>query len=669
MEKVEKIKEVVEEEKKASKKGLKKLLKKANKKLQQAIKTITSVEEKNLLEEIASEVPENKIFLVHFGRGVEEDYTGLERYFEEQGFGDTNLDIYPAFPHGMVEFKSKEQSLSFVKSLTPIKESENKAYFAEIEFDDSTSKRICLFFYSKIDKSELNSDQKNQLPDASYEAEGLPGLIIHHDFITPEEEASFFEEIDSKEWINLKKRRIQHYGYDFIYGINKVNKDKKIGDLPEWLGPSLKNLNEICREFNSDKDLDQLTINEYNPGDGIPPHVDAHSPFEQAVAIISIGSGLVMSFKSKEGDQKHVYLPRRSAYILTGETRYGWYHSVPLRKVDRVDGKLKFRQRRISLTFRTVRKNKACECDFEYFCDSRGFSQDLVKIPNLMNKNEDGKGKVVYNDEEEQKLIDQARESKEEEKPTDMEKKYVYDVYEKIAPHFSHTRYKAWPQVEKFLMEIPKGSVVADVGCGNGKYLNLNPDLVMIGTDITNNLLKICYEEKNANVFRADSLFLPVKSNIVDYVISIAVIHHFSNSNLRKKALEELLRIVRPGGKVLVTVWALEQNKKFKTADVFVPWNLHNKYHKENVKGGIEEEDAVQKVIEEGENRPEVYENEEKQAVVYKRYYHLFVFKELETLLGEINGLKIVESFYDRDNWCCVFEKVIGKGSEEMAEN
>ena len=26
--------------------------------------------------------------------------------------------------------------------------------------------------------------------------------------------------------------------------------------------------------------FDQLTINNYKPGDGIPPHIDTHSPFE-----------------------------------------------------------------------------------------------------------------------------------------------------------------------------------------------------------------------------------------------------------------------------------------------------------------------------------------------------------------------------------------------------
>ena len=31
--------------------------------------------------------------------------------------------------------------------------------------------------------------------------------------------------------------------------------------------------------------------------------------------------------------------------------------------------------------------------------------------------------------------------------PSEMEKKHVYEVYEKIAPHFSNTRYKPWPKI------------------------------------------------------------------------------------------------------------------------------------------------------------------------------------------------------------------------------
>lgn len=39
-----------------------------------------------------------------------------------------------------------------------------------------------------------------------------------------------------------------------------------------------------------------------------------------------------------------------------------------------------------------------------------------------------------------------------------------------LAPAFrSHTRYKPWPRVEKFLSELEPCSFVADAGCGNGK--------------------------------------------------------------------------------------------------------------------------------------------------------------------------------------------------------
>jgi alkylated DNA repair protein alkB family protein 8 len=70
-----------------------------------------------------------------------------------------------------------------------------------------------------------------------------------------------------------------------------------------------------------------------------------------------------------------------------------------------------------------------------------------------------------------------------------MEKKHVYEVYEKIAEHFSHTRYKGWPKIVDFLNALPDGSVVADVGCGNGKYLGVNPNIQMIGTDRSRNLM------------------------------------------------------------------------------------------------------------------------------------------------------------------------------------
>jgi hypothetical protein len=33
---------------------------------------------------------------------------------------------------------------------------------------------------------------------------------------------------------------------------------------------------------------------------------------------------------------------------------------------------------------------------------------------------------------------------------------------------------------------------VADVGCGNGKYLGINENIFIIGTDRSENLIEIC---------------------------------------------------------------------------------------------------------------------------------------------------------------------------------
>lgn len=49
--------------------------------------------------------------------------------------------------------------------------------------------------------------------------------------------------------------------------------------------------------------------------------------------------------------------------------------------------------------------------------------------------------------------------------------------------------------------------------------------------------------------------------------------------------------------------------------------------------------------------------DEAKGAVVLQRYYHLFEQYELDGLVQEIPGLKVVDSFYDRSNWCVIFQK------------
>lgn len=61
-----------------------------------------------------------------------------------------------------------------------------------------------------------------------------------------------------------------------------------------------------------------------------------------------------------------------------------------------------------------------------------------------------------------------------------LEEEYVHQVYDAIATHFSNTRHSPWPRVCHFLSALPPGSMLADVGCGNGKYLGVNPDVTAV---------------------------------------------------------------------------------------------------------------------------------------------------------------------------------------------
>lgn len=56
--------------------------------------------------------------------------------------------------------------------------------------------------------------------------------------------------------------------------------------------------------------------------------------------------------------------------------------------------------------------------------------------------------------------------------------------------------------------------------------------------------------------------YLYFRSNSFDVCICIAVIHHLSTATRRLAAIKELARIIRPGGRILISVWALEQNFK-----------------------------------------------------------------------------------------------------------
>ncbi|KAG5898635.1 hypothetical protein JTB14_021009 [Gonioctena quinquepunctata] len=150
-----------------------------------------------------------------------------------------------------------------------------------------------------------------------------------------------------------------------------------------------------------------------------------------------------------------------------------------------------------------------------------------------------------------------------------LEQAYVHDVYEQF---YDNPRSKPWPKVEEFLNELEPASLVCDVGCGNGKYLNVNTSLFNIGGDKSNSLCEVAREKEN-EVIVLDNLALPFRDESLDAVVSIAVVHHLATTERRICALRELARVLRIGGRIIISVWAMEQShRKFESQDVLVPW-------------------------------------------------------------------------------------------------
>lgn len=274
------------------------------------------------------------------------------------------------------------------------------------------------------------------------------------------------------------------------------------------------------------------------------------------------------------------------------------------------------------------------------------------------------------------------------ETPKLKESEFVHDVYNEIAQHFSQTRYKPWPIVQNFLETRIENSLGIDVGCGNGKYISINPKIFIIGSDYSTGLIdqaKILHPNEGCNdIIVADGMNLPHNSNTFNFAISIAVIHHFADEERRIDAIKEILRVLKKGGQALIYCWALEQEKSRRgyhegmEQDILVPWVLTKKNEKKKGKDkkvqkkvkGISKFTDVESNNEEkiahldekekereGEGEGEGEGELEVKPPVKMRFYHLYKNGELIDNCIKAGG-KIVNDGYERDNWWVIVEKM-----------
>ncbi|XP_025085812.1 uncharacterized protein LOC112559100 [Pomacea canaliculata] len=158
-----------------------------------------------------------------------------------------------------------------------------------------------------------------------------------------------------------------------------------------------------------------------------------------------------------------------------------------------------------------------------------------------------------------------------------LEEVHVRKVYEQIAPHICDLKQRTWPGVRDFLESLAPGSLVADVGCGSGRYLQVNPSVFKIGLDICHIFLESAVVQ-GFEVLSANNLSLPFRDGIFDGIISIGVLHHLASTERQVIALQELSRVLSTGGRLMIYVWAFEQRfRRFESQDILVPWHPPHK--------------------------------------------------------------------------------------------
>jgi alkylated DNA repair dioxygenase AlkB len=182
----------------------------------------------------------------------------------------------------------------------------------------------------------------------------LPGLFIYPDLIDEARESQLLNEIDSQIWIVDYLRRLQYYGYR--------NELEKPYDLIPFPVPMPPHMEQLSKELVERKIIllqpDQVIINEYVPGEGIKPHKD-RAYYENQICGVNLGSGCIMRFIKGMNEQViDVEIPRRSVYVMQDDARKKWKHAIPPRKKDNIDGQLKHRERRVSITYRKVKPSK-----------------------------------------------------------------------------------------------------------------------------------------------------------------------------------------------------------------------------------------------------------------------------------------------------------------------
>ena len=148
------------------------------------------------------------------------------------------------------------------------------------------------------------------------------------------------------------------------------------------------------------------------------------------------------------------------------------------------------------------------------------------------------------------------------------------EEYNTYAREFSDCRPFFWRELEHLNKFIKNRDKVLDIGCGNGRLLNLfkSVEIDYTGIDSSKKLIEIAKKNHGSerNFIHANALSLPFQDKTFDTVFSIAVLHHVPSKKFRTSFVTEASRVLKPKGTLVLTVWNIWQWRFFKTHIIHV---------------------------------------------------------------------------------------------------
>jgi SAM-dependent methyltransferase len=119
------------------------------------------------------------------------------------------------------------------------------------------------------------------------------------------------------------------------------------------------------------------------------------------------------------------------------------------------------------------------------------------------------------------------------------------------------------------LARVAKDAAILDVGTGTGSNLRMLRDLGyhnVTGLDSSDEAIRFCAAKGLATVRKGDICAIPFADSSFEFVLATDVIEHVDDDD---RAVQEIARVLRPGGKALIAVpafpalWGLQDRQSF----------------------------------------------------------------------------------------------------------